>query len=915
MKRSTRILAAVGTLILLVVALLFVLPLLFRDRIAQRVKTEVNRSLDARVDWRNASLTFFRDFPNLTLTLDDLTAANVGRFQGDTLAAVRHLRVVLDLASVLGNVMSGSQIIVRAVELDRPRLRLIKLEDGAANWDITRKTPETAQPQAKAARPVAISLRRFQITDAAVAFDNRQTKLKASLSGFDQSLSGDFSRDLVGIQTKADADTVSVTFAGIPYLNRVQLGLTADIQADLAKKAFTLKDTELRLNDLKLGVAGSANAAGKNTGLDLAFKAPSTNFRSILSLVPAVYAHDFQKVKTAGTIAVDGRVKGEYGDSAFPSLALNAKVDNAAFQYPDLPLPARDIMMDLSITNPGGSADATVVRLQKFHMRIGRNPVDASLVLRTPLSDPDVDARVAGKVDLADVRRTMKLEGIDQLAGTVAADAAVRTRMSYVDTKQYDKVAASGTVDVANLTVKGKDLPKPLAIQEASLRLAPERAELRSFNGSIGRSDVQATGTIENLLGYMLRDDVLRGSATVRSNRFDLNEWKSGESDLQVIPVPPKIDFGLDATVAELTYDKLKMTNAHGHLRVKDQRVMLEDFRMNTLGGEIGVTGFYETTNVAKPTFDVGLKLAKVDIPSAFQAFTTVQMLAPVAKYAVGTMSTDLRVNGALGKNMMPLFPGLSGGGTVQTSSLDLKDFPPLQKVVDVTKLRFLDNPGLDALRAAFQIREGRLFVQPFDVKLGGTTMNVSGSNGLDQSLQYTLGLRVPRSLMGGAANSAIAGLVSKAGAAGIDLTAAPEIGLGIQLGGTVTNPSVKADVSSVASSVQEGAQKALQQAAAQKVDSAGMRLVQEAEQRAAGIRQEAQTLADKVKREGYQQADSLTAKATNPLLKVAAETAADQLRKQADEKAAGIISEANKRADDLVAEARQKAGQSGGAK
>ena len=66
-------------------------------------------------------------------------------------------------------------------------------------------------------------------------------------------------------------------------------------------------------------------------------------------------------------------------------------------------------------------------------------------MLRTPISDPDVDARVVGKVDLADVRRTVKLEGIDQLAGTVAADAAVRTRMSYVDKKQYDRVAASGT--------------------------------------------------------------------------------------------------------------------------------------------------------------------------------------------------------------------------------------------------------------------------------------------------------------------------------------------------------------------------------------------------------------------------------------------------------------------------------------
>jgi len=363
-------------------------------------------------------------------------------------------------------------------------------------------------------------------------------------------------------------------------------------------------------------------------------------------------------------------------------------------------------------------------------------------------------------------------------------------------------------------------------------------------------------------------------------------------------------------TVAELTYGNLKMANARGKLRVKDQRVTLENFQMNTLGGEIAVTGFYETTNPAKPAFDVGLKLTKVDIPSAFRAFTTVQMLAPVAKYAVGSMTTDLRVNGALGKNMMPLFPGLTGGGTVQTTDMDLKDFPPLQKVVDVTKLRFLDNPGLNALRAAFQIHDGRLFVKPFDVKLGGTTVNVAGSNGLDQSLQYTLGLKVPRSMLGGGANEALAGLMSKAGQAGINLSAAPEIPLGIQLGGTVTNPSVKADVGNVASSVTAGAQQAVKQAVTQKVDSAALRAVQEAEKQAAAIRQQGESLAASVKRTGYQQADSLTAKATNPLLKAAAGPAADQLRKQSDNKAAGIVSEANKRADSLVAAAKRRVGQ-----
>ena len=139
MKRPTRILAIVGIFIVLLLALLVVLPLLFRDRIAERVKLEANRSLDARVEWRDVGLTFFRNFPNLTLRLDDLTVAGKGRFEGDTLASIRHLGVALDLASVLGSVVGGGgrPIVVRAVELDQPRLSLIALEDGTANWDIT----------------------------------------------------------------------------------------------------------------------------------------------------------------------------------------------------------------------------------------------------------------------------------------------------------------------------------------------------------------------------------------------------------------------------------------------------------------------------------------------------------------------------------------------------------------------------------------------------------------------------------------------------------------------------------------------------------------------------------------------------------------------------------------------------------
>jgi hypothetical protein len=282
-------------------------------------------------------------------------------------------------------------------------------------------------------------------------------------------------------------------------------------------------------------------------------------------------------------------------------------------------------------------------------------------------------------------------------------------------------------------------------------------------------------------------------------------------------------------------------------------------------------------------------------------------MLAPVAKYAIGKVTTDFRLNGALGKNMMPLFPGLTGAGKLQTSQVALQNFPPLDKVVDVTKLNFLDDPTLNAIKAAFKIRDGRLSVDPFDVNLGPTTMNVSGSNGLDQSLQYALKLKVPRSLLGSGANQALAGVMSQAGKAGVDLSAASEIPLGIQLGGTVTNPSVKADVGSLTSSVTQG----VEQAATKKLSAEATQLLAQADQQAAAIRQQADTLASKVKLEGYKQADSLMAKAgTNPLLQAAAKPAADQVRKQADNQAASVVREANQRADSVLAAARRQADQ-----
>jgi hypothetical protein len=496
--------------------------------------------------------------------------------------------------------------------------------------------------------------------------------------------------------------------------------------------------------------------------------------------------------------------------------------------------------------------------------------------------------------------------------------------MSDVDAGRYDRVAARGTVDVAHVALRTATLPQAIAIDTAALRLTPRTAELTSFAARIGSSDVRAAGSLDNVLGFALRDDELRGSATVSSNHFDLNEWRSKDKTTEVIPVPPHVDFALKASAARVTYGALTLANLRGDLHVKNQRVTLNELRMETLRGTVIANGFYETTVAGRPTFDVDLRLAAVDIPAAFAALTTVQKLAPVARWAQGGVSGTIGLKGPLGTNMVPIFKALTGKGAIETERLVVQGAPVLEKLADALSLEQLRKPALGIVRASYDVADGRVHVKPFVVKTNGIDMTVVGSNGIDQSLSYDLALAVPRAVLGAAASNAVARLAAQAGKAGTDTGGVVQ--LGAQVAGTVTNPTVRANFAGMAATARDAAQNAVRQEVAtrtavvkQKVDSAAEearrraraeadRIVAEAERQAATIRTEARTLAASARREGGIRADSLQARATNPVARIAAQAATDRMRREADQQAERLVREADARADGIVAQAKRQA-------
>jgi hypothetical protein len=157
---------------------------------------------------------------------------------------------------------------------------------------------------------------------------------------------GDFSDSQFYLNTETTISSLNFALAGIDYLRNVHTTFRAGLEVDNLTNSYLLKDNELRLNDLALLFDGSVQMQ-EDCLLDLRFKVAQTEFKHLLSLLPAVYAHGYEGIEATGKLTLDGFIKGRYGENDFPAFAMNARVDDGTFRYPELPKSVNDINLNL----------------------------------------------------------------------------------------------------------------------------------------------------------------------------------------------------------------------------------------------------------------------------------------------------------------------------------------------------------------------------------------------------------------------------------------------------------------------------------------------------------------------------------------------------------------------------------------
>src|SRR6266496_5193946 len=160
-KILKKVLKITGITLLVLITAAFLIPVIFKKQITALVKKEINKSLAAKVDFKDVSLSLFRHFPKISVALEELSVVGKNEFANDTLLSTKMLDASVNLISAI----KGKDIKVYGVYLESPRIHALVNKDGKANWDITKEDGDTSNSTDTSPSEFKMNLQKYEINN------------------------------------------------------------------------------------------------------------------------------------------------------------------------------------------------------------------------------------------------------------------------------------------------------------------------------------------------------------------------------------------------------------------------------------------------------------------------------------------------------------------------------------------------------------------------------------------------------------------------------------------------------------------------------------------------------------------------------------------------------------------------------
>ena len=793
-----KVLKGLAIFILVILIALISIPYLFQGKIKEMIAETINKNVDATVSFADVDLSLIKSFPQANVSIANLSIINKAPFAGDTLVYLGELNLKMSIKELFKDKNEGMNI--QSISSKNGLINIIFDENGVGNFDIAIK--DESDKNKSDNNPLKLNIQEYDFKNLRFQYADRKSKIKMVIDSLNHSGNGDFSTNKLDLNTHSTA-VVSFEMDKMKYLNNVNLKLDAVLGIDLANNTYTFKQNTGLINDLPLTFDGTIKILEEGQQYDLTFKTPTTSFKNFLGLIPSAYSGSLEKVQTSGDFSVIGEANGIYSDTTVPKFNIAIASNNASFKYPDLPKSVQNIIIDTKIINETGILNDTYVNLDNLSFQIDQDIFNAKAKIKNITENPIIDADLKGTINLANITRAYPVKLDKPLTGILKADVQTAFDMESVEKSEYEKMKNSGTMSLSDFKYVDEN-NKPLNIHNAAIEFTTTRINLKELSASTGRTDLKVSGVLENLLGFILKDQKLKGDFILNSNQFAVSDFMTKDTSpeasksSEAVKIPAFLDCTVTAKANTVLYDNLVLRDVSGKMTIRDQSVILDNIKSSIFGGAIVVNGSV-STKTAVPTFTMDLGLNSVSIQETFTQLEMLEKIAPIAGVIHGKLNSKINLSGNLdSKEMTPNLQTLKGNLTAQllSTTVNQKTSPVLNKLDEALKFIDLNKLNLNDLRAALTFNNGAVVIQPIALKYQDIGINVGGEHSFDQTMKYNVKLDVPAKYLGTEANKLLAKLSAT------DAAKIKNIPINAILSGSFSNPKVSTDMQQAVTSL-----------------------------------------------------------------------------------------------------------------
>jgi len=782
--------------LLVILLLLIATPFLFQDKIKESVKTFLNDSVDAQVNFETVNLSLLSSFPNANVSVHSLKIINHKPFEGDTLAMIKLISFDMSIKELFKST-EEEPIVVSSIAIDEARINVTSDKLGNSNYNISKKTEDSTPKKDTINASFKFKIDKYSLSNSAISYRDEISKTVVNVSELNHSGKGTFSSEVSELNTTTAA-LVSLSIDSAKYLNNNSVKLEAILDLDLNENKYTFKDNKAFINQLALEFNGFFKLLDAGQEIDISFKNQSTTFRDFLAVLPEAYTQNLEDVKTTGSFTVQGWAKGLMTETSIPAMEVSIVSNNASFKYPELPKGVEAISINASVRNDSGNVDDTYINIKNLNFKIDQDVFKSSASIKNLSKNMMVDATIDGTLNLANITKAYPIELDNELSGIFKGKLNTIFDRNALETNAYERIKNKGRLTITDFVFSSEDLVNPFNISKVAVEFKPGIVTLQSFAATTGKSDIAASGTINNLLGFLLRDKTLQGNFKVNSNVFSVSDFmveraveSTENTPTESLKIPAFLDCTLTADAKTVFYDNLTLQDVKGTVVIKDEKAILKNMSSRIFEGDLTLNGTVDTQPVT-PTFDMELGIDRFNISQSFNDLELLQSLAPIANALQGKLNSNFKISGNLTNELTPDLNSLTGAvfGELLATKVTPKNAVVFDKLKGALTFVDFDKLNLNDLKTKLNFENGKVNVSPFNLAYEDIAITVQGSHSFDKTMSYQAVFDVPAKYFGDEVNDLIAKInTDEANKLTIPVTAS--------IGGSFLSPTVSTDLSS----------------------------------------------------------------------------------------------------------------------